>query len=184
MIDASGYRQYQESPYVADAATALPKYNAQTKNLERKLQKTIITRNISPIQTQNQNSNAANDSAQKTQISKLLSTLVGINIDASVVAIKKVGEFAIQTQYGNNMLSFEFNSSKNTISDLQIKNSLVQMNFSDIILVNQLRGILLKMPTYEAEIKKISQNSGVITVAMIQIVKKQMQINGKNYPLP
>ena len=53
------------------------------------------------------------------------------------------------------MLSFEFNSSKNTISDLQIKNSLVQMNFSDVILVNQLRGILLKMPTYEAEIKKI-----------------------------
>lgn len=82
------------------------------------------------------------------------------------------------------MLSFEFNSSKNTILDLQIKNSLVQMNFSDVILVNQLRGILLKMPTYEAEIKKISQNSGVITVAMMQIAKKQMQINGKNYPLP
>jgi len=36
MVDASGYRQYQESPYVADAGTALPKYNAQTKNLERK----------------------------------------------------------------------------------------------------------------------------------------------------
>ncbi len=118
------------------------------------------------------------------QISKLLSTLVGINIDANAVSVKKSGEYAIQTQYGNNLISFEFNSSKNTISDLQIKTSSVQMNFSDIILVNQLRGILLKSPTYEAEIKKISQNSGVATVAMLQIAKKQMQINGKNYPLP
>lgn len=181
------YRQYQTSPFMLESASvALPRYDVVTKKLVRK-------ENIQKVDTadttKNTNTNSDNSSAKNPilsdvgQVAKMLSISTGIDI--SEKQVKKIWTFyQIVTTSWSRKISFRYIPNTSQFYNFNVIGSR-EIEFSDVLTADQVKNIMQNISVYDTKILSLARQKPPLSIGLVSIslARKQISINGENFPL-
>lgn len=126
-----------------------------------------------------------NQNPELARIKKILTTILGVPVADNNISLASGKIYAVKIQSQNKNISFNFDSTNNTVSGLLI-DSMPKMRFTDTFLITSLRNIISQIGTYETHISKLSTELklGKIDIVNIDYTQKRILIGSKFYPLP